>query len=232
MFYIYGLVTFLGGLTLWLLPIVEFESNRRETGLSLLKLDFVQAIRAILSVKGLAAICLVYLLLDNMGTGLDSFEIIFVTKIVGLTAAQYAFSLSFLAVVFLIVSAALAFWRIGLRSQTVFQIGAVIYVGYAVVMLISRQFGILLVSYTLLAIGLTLMGNMVDNLIQINIDDQNRSQVFILGSMLTNILSAVTVFVLGILQNTGLGINLAYWGLVGLTVMVVSIIEIVNRQRT
>lgn len=232
LFYIYGLVTFLGGLTLWLLPIVEFESNRRETGLSLLKLDFVQAIRAILSVKGLAAICLVYLLLDNMGTGLDSFEIIFVTKIVGLTAAQYAFSLSFLAVVFLIVSAALAFWRIGLRSQTVFQIGAVIYVGYAVVMLISRQFGILLVSYTLLAIGLTLMGNMVDNLIQINIDDQNRSQVFILGSMLTNILSAVTVFVLGILQNTGLGINLAYWGLVGLTVMVVSIIEIVNRQRT
>lgn len=99
-------------------------------------------------------------------------------------------------------------------------------------MLISRQFGILLVSYTLLAIGLTLMGNMVDNLIQINIDDQNRSQVFILESMLTNILSAVTVFVLGILQNTGLGINLAYWGLVGLTVMVVSIIEIVNRQRT
>ncbi|GAF36186.1 MFS transporter [Lentilactobacillus farraginis] len=232
LFYIYGLVTFLGGLTLWLLPIVEFESNRRETGLSLLKLDFVQAIRAILSVKGLAAICLVYLLLDNMGTGLDSFEIIFVTKIIGLTAAQYAFSLSFLAVVFLIVSAALAFWRIGLRSQTVFQIGAVIYIGYAVVMLISRQFGILLVSYTLLAIGLTLMGNMVDNLIQINIDDENRSQVFILESMLTNILSAVTVFVLGILQNTGLGINLAYWGLVGLTVMVVSIIEIVNRQRT
>ncbi len=226
LFYLYSGITFLGGLTLFALPPIKLNIPKSSSGFKRnVKSDVMESLRALSAVKALAGFYLIYILFDNMGTGLDPFEIIFVTKVVGLTSAQYAYSLSFLAVIFLIVSSALALINLRLPYHSAFQIGALIFVSYAIVLVVSRNLAMVLFSYVLLAAGSTIAGNMLDNMIQTQITDESRTQIFVIEDVLTNVLAAGTVFVLGFVQNIGFDITTAYVGLITLTMIIYLVIE-------
>lgn len=226
LFYLYGGITFLGGLTLFALPAIKYDIQRSGHDIrNNVKEDILRAFKALTAVKGLAGFYFIYILLDNMGTGLDSFEIIFVTKIVGISSAQYAFSLSFLAIVFLIVSSVLAVTNLRLPYHIIFQIGAVIFASYAIVLVVSRNLATVLVSYILLAVGSTIAGNMLDNLIQTKVSDESRTQIFVIEDVFTNVLAAITVFALGFVQNVGLDITGTYIGLIAITMTAYLVIE-------
>ncbi|MFD1125335.1 hypothetical protein ACFQ22_08195 [Lentilactobacillus raoultii] len=231
----YGGITVIGALTLLRLPAIRFEDQAsRPCQFSLMK-HFFKMIRRLLSVDGLLAFLVIYLLLDNMGTGMDSFEVLFVTKVVGITSAQYAFSLSFLAVAFLLTSTILATVRLRVKNITGFQVGGVIYITYAIGLVASRNFWMVLFSYALLALGAVLMGTMLDNLIQIGLNDRDRLQLLMLEGVFSNILAAVTVFSLGLFQNIGFGIKPVYIGLVSVTIIGyvgIEIVRIFNRNQS
>ncbi len=70
------------------------------------------------------------------------------------------------------------------------------------------------------------MGNMLDNMIQTTISDEQRSQIFIAEDVLTNVLAAMTVFILGLAQNIGIKIIFAYIDLILLMFMVCLFLEI------
>lgn len=226
LFYLYGIITFLGGLTLFALPSIKLNNQRLSKEFKRnVKSDVVHSLKALNAVKGLAGFYLIYILFDNMGTGLDSFEVIFVTKIIGISSAQYAYSLSFLAIVFLIVSSILAFVNLQFLYRFVFQIGALVFASYAIVLVVSRNLATVLFSYVLLAIGSTISGNMLDNMIQTQIADESRTQIFVVEDVFTNILAAATVFVMGFVQNIGLSITSTYVSLIILTMSAYLIIE-------
>ncbi|MDH5109629.1 hypothetical protein OSJ82_11720, partial [Lentilactobacillus kefiri] len=226
LFYIYSGITFLGGLTLFALPSIKFDNPTSYEGTKRnVKSDIVNSLKALKTVKGLAGFYLIFILFDNMGTGLDSFEVIFVTKVVGITSAQYAYSLSFLAIVFLIVSSVLAFVNLRLPYHLAFQIGTLIFGSYAIMLVVSQNLAMVLLSYVLLAIGSTIAGNMLENMIQTQITDENRTQIFVIEDVFTNVLAAVTVFTLGLIQNIGFDITIAYIGLITITMIIYFVIE-------
>jgi len=233
LFYIYGGITLLGAITLLALPKIIFHENKAtdSNDTHFWSANFSKVFKAILSVKGLASFYLIFILLDNMGTGLDSFEILFVTRIVGITSTQYAFSLSFLAVAFLSVSSILAFFKFRPSDRIGFRIGAWFFVGYAILLVFSRNIGMLLISYAFLAFGATLMGNMLNNMIQVNIDDCDRVQVYIIEDVVMNILAAITVFSLGAIQNMGAGLGTAYGSLVMLSLVLCAIVVAAWRHK-
>lgn len=226
LFYIYSGITFLGGLTLFALPSIKFDNPTSYEGTKRnVKSDIVNSLKALKTVKGLAGFYLIFILFDNMGTGLDSFEVILVTKVVGITSAQYAYSLSFLAIVFLIVSSVLAFVNLRLPYHLAFQIGTLIFGSYAIMLVVSQNLAMVLLSYVLLAIGSTIAGNMLENMIQTQITDENRTQIFVIEDVFTNVLAAVTVFTLGLIQNIGFDITIAYIGLITITMIIYFVIE-------
>lgn len=213
LFHIYSGISLIGAVTLLALPHVTFQIEPDEDN-HFWTANFTKVFKAILSVKGLASFYLIFIVLDNMGTGMDSFEVLFVTKVVGMTSAQYAFSLSFLAIAFLSISSIMAFFKFRPSNRVGFQLGALAFAGYAILLVASRSIGMVLASYVLLAFGATVMGNMLNNMIQSSIADQNRVQVYIVEDVLMNILAAVTVFILGAVQNVGVGVGTAYVWLV------------------
>ncbi|MCH4057259.1 MAG: hypothetical protein LKE89_04935 [Lactobacillaceae bacterium] len=81
---------------------------------------------------------------------------------------------------------------------------------YFALLSFSQTYWQLLISYVCLAVGSTLIGNMLYNITQTEIAAEDQPNIFLLQDVFTNVSSALMVLLLGWGQNIGYSLRPLY----------------------
>ncbi|WP_164506891.1 MFS transporter [Lapidilactobacillus bayanensis] len=203
LFILYGSLTISSAFLLLLLPQITLTDDQAKSELAKPKHNWHQLLTIFKSYRNYAYIFLAWVVLEAVASSFDSFEVIFLTHEVGISNAQYAFALSFLAIAFLVVSSLLTFKKIKPNYDRLFYIGSGLFLIYLALVAFCQSYAQLLVFYTFLAFGSTLIGNMLYNITQTEVTTHDQPNIFLLQDVFTSILSAILVMLLGIGQNFG-----------------------------
>lgn len=137
------------------------------------------------------------LLAHTLGTIFDSYEVIYLTKDVGITESQFSFSLSYLACIFLV--AASIYYKLGDNHDFKhFIISSFIFGGYLLFFSIGSHLVHILISYTLLALGQTFMGIFTANYTQLNLDRTEMRNLSIYEDMIQSVSSTIVIIGIGL----------------------------------
>jgi hypothetical protein len=109
-----------------------------------------------------------------------------------------------------VVSSLLTFKKIHLKFDTLFYIGCGFFLSYFALLSFSQTYWQLLISYVCLAVGSTLIGNMLYNITQTEIAAEDQPNIFLLQDVFTNVSSALMVLLLGWGQNIGYSLRPLY----------------------
>ncbi|MFC6994182.1 MFS transporter [Streptococcus loxodontisalivarius] len=151
------------------------------------------------------------LLLQSVGVLYDAYEVIFLTQNVGISSQAYSFSLSFLAIVFLVTSAILSLKKWANYSPIKgYILGTLIYAGYLVIFpLVPNLLGVL-ISYIFLAIGQTILGISQSVYLQERMEPHELNSLYLKMEVFNDILTGSIVFFSGMLVKISIQISLIY----------------------
>lgn len=193
LFSIYAALLLIGSLALLFLPnpsIQEEEQGKDETQGNIRFSFFMQR-------KMILAILFSGVIVGSIGVLYDTYEVVFLTKDLGITASQYSFSLSFLAIAFLLVSFLLSFVKQIQQHLKIFQLGLLLYVAYLLLFSFSVNLLTVLGSYLLLALGQTLMGLIETNYFQLTLSTAALQKVYVYTEMMNSLVSGIIVLIVG-----------------------------------
>ena len=153
------------------------------------------------------------ILLQSVGVLYDAYEVIFLTKDVGISSQAYSFSLSFLAIAFLATSSILSFKSLTKYSpMTVYLLGSLVYLGYVVVFPFVPNLPTVLLSYIFLAVGQTISGISQNVYLQEKLNPLQLNNLYLKIEVLNQVLTGIVVFVSGMLIKRGLQVTTIYLG--------------------
>ena len=153
------------------------------------------------------------ILLQSVGVLYDAYEVIFLTKDVGISSQAYSFSLSFLAIAFLATSSILSFKSLTKYSpMTVYLLGSLVYLGYVVVFPFVPNLSTVLLSYIFLAVGQTISGISQNVYLQEKLNPLQLNNLYLKIEVLNQVLTGIVVFVSGMLIKRGLQVTTIYLG--------------------
>ena len=153
------------------------------------------------------------ILLQSVGVLYDAYEVIFLTKDVGISSQAYSFSLSFLAIAFLATSSILSFKSLTKYSpMTVYLLGSLVYLGYVVVFPFVPNLPTVLLSYIFLAVGQTISDISQNVYLQEKLNPLQLNSLYLKIEVLNQVLTGIVVFVSGMLIKRGLQVTTIYLG--------------------
>lgn len=140
-------------------------------------------------------------LVGTLGVLFDAYEVVFITRHLKISNQAYSFSLSFLAIIFLIVSLMMSLKKDIVNFNKLYFGGLFTYILYLVVFANARNITMILISYVLLAVGQTIMGTVETNYQQKNLTHEELADVYTSTSTLNQCCSGIVVFVVGNIPN-------------------------------
>ena len=150
------------------------------------------------------------ILLQSVGVLYDAYEVIFLTKDVGISSQAYSFSLS---IAFLATSSILSFKSLTKYSpMTVYLLGSLVYLGYVVVFPFVPNLPTVLLSYIFLAVGQTISGISQNVYLQEKLNPLQLNNLYLKIEVLNQVLTGIVVFVCGMLIMRGLQVTTIYLG--------------------
>lgn len=151
------------------------------------------------------------LLLQSVGVLYDAYEVIFLTKDIGISSQAYSFSLSFLAIIFLITSSILSLkkWS-NYSSIKGYILGTLIYAGYLVIFPLVQNLSVVLLSYIFLAIGQTIAGISQSVYLQERLTPHELNNLYLKIEVFNDVLTGSIVFFSGMLVKISIKISLIY----------------------
>ena len=151
------------------------------------------------------------LLLQSVGVLYDAYEVIFLTKDIGISSQAYSFSLSFLAIIFLITSSILSFKKWSNYSPIKgYILGTLIYAGYLVIFPLVPNLSVVLLSYIFLAIGQTIAGISQSVYLQERLTPHELNNLYLKIEVFNDVLTGSIVFFSGMLVKISIKISLIY----------------------
>lgn len=151
------------------------------------------------------------LLLQSVGVLYDAYEVIFLTKDIGISSQAYSFSLSFLAIIFLITSSILSLKKLSNYSPIKgYILGTLIYGGYLVIFPLVPNLSVVLLSYIFLAIGQTIAGISQSVYLQERLTPHELNNLYLKIEVFNDVLTGSIVFFSGMLVKISIKISLIY----------------------
>lgn len=193
LFSIYAALLLIGSLALLFLPNPSIQEEEQGEDVTQGNIHFSFFMQR----KMILAILFSGVIVGSIGVLYDTYEVIFLTKDLGITASQYSFSLSFLAIAFLLVSFLLSFVKQIQQHLKIFQLGLLLYVAYLLLFSFSVNLLTVLGSYLLLALGQTLMGLMETNYFQLTLPTAALQKVYVYMEMMNSLVSGIIVLIVG-----------------------------------
>lgn len=173
------------------------------------------------------------ILLQSVGVLYDAYEVIFLTKDVGISSQAYSFSLSFLAIAFLATSSILSFKSLTkYPPMTIYLLGSLVYLGYVVVFPFIPNLPTILLSYIFLAVGQTISGISQNVYLQEKLNPLQLNNLYLKIEVLNQVLTGSVVFVSGMLIKSGLRVTTIYLGYsIPIIVLVLGIMLMTKRYQ-
>ena len=159
----------------------------------------------------IANMVVITLLLQSVGVLYDAYEVIFLTKDIGISSQAYSFSLSFLAIIFLTTSSILSLKKWSNYSPIKgYILGTLIYVGYLVIFPLVPNLSVVLLSYIFLAIGQTIAGISQSVYLQERLTPHELNNLYLKIEVFNDVLTGSIVFFSGMLVKISIKISLIY----------------------
>ena len=209
LFLVYSVLTLLATLLLFKLgPIIFDRENDSEEEVSSSQSSPIFGRQSVV-----LKMVMMTILLQSVGVLYDAYEVIFLTKDVGISSQAYSFSLSFLAIAFLATSSILSFKSLTKYSpMTVYLLGSLVYLGYVVVFPFVPNLPTVLLSYIFLAVGQTISGISQNVYLQEKLNPLQLNKLYLKIEVLNQVLTGIVVFVSGMLIKRGLQVTTIYLG--------------------
>ena len=209
LFLVYSVLTLLATLLLFKLgPIIFDRENESEEEVSSSQGSPIFGRQSVV-----LKMVMMTILLQSVGVLYDAYEVIFLTKDVGISSQAYSFSLSFLAIAFLATSSILSFKSLTKYSpMTVYLLGSLVYLGYVVVFPLVPNLPTVLLSYIFLAVGQTISGISQNVYLQEKLNPLQLNNLYLKIEVLNQVLTGIVVFVSGVLIKRGLQVTTIYLG--------------------
>lgn len=209
LFLVYSVLTLLATLLLFKLgPIIFDRENESEEEVSSSQGSPIFGRQSVV-----LKMVMMTILLQSVGVLYDAYEVIFLTKDVGISSQSYSFSLSFLAIAFLATSSILSFKSLTKYSpMTVYLLGSLVYLGYVVVFPFVPNLPTVLLSYIFLAVGQTISGISQNVYLQEKLNPLQLNNLYLKIEVLNQVLTGIVVFVSGMLIKRGLQVTTIYLG--------------------
>ena len=208
LFLVYSVLTLLATLLLFKLgPIIFDRENDSEEEVSSSQSSPIFGRQSVV-----LKMVMMTILLQSVGVLYDAYEVIFLTKDVGISSQAYSFSLSFLAIAFLATSSILSFKSLTKYSPTVYLLGSLVYLGYVVVFPFVPNLPTVLLSYIFLAVGQTISGISQNVYLQEKLNPLQLNKLYLKIEVLNQVLTGIVVFVSGMLIKRGLQVTTIYLG--------------------
>lgn len=194
LFVIYAVLLFGGAMILLFLPdeVNEMKAHKREE-----KIGFFESFNIIFKNKFIFNMLLTSLITGVLGTVFDAYEVRFIVNDLKISQQDYSFSLSFLAIIFLVVSFLISFKKKINNYYLFYGIGLGFYVSYLLIFGNSKNFPMILISYACLAIGQTMMGISEGNYRQTHLEAHELSQIFTVDALLHRFSNGISVILFG-----------------------------------
>lgn len=218
LFFIYAFLLCIGAFLLLFLPkeLIKFskETNEKEKTSSNFFADF----KIINKDKFIFNMFLTSLITGTLGLVFDAYEVIFITKNLGISSQLYSYLLSFLAVVFLLSSFIISFKKEFKNIYFSYGMGLFLYILYLLFFGSSRNLVMIIISYICLAVGQTIMGISETNYRQTHLNSQELAQIYTVSSSIDKFVGGMSVLIVGIIPafsahisnfNAGLSIIVA-----------------------
>lgn len=203
LFTMYSLSLFLSSLFLLKLPNNIHEKNADENTKNE-QVNSKEKIKISSILQGYPLLLLmlgILIPLESIATFFDAFEVVYITQILNFSDQFYSFSLSFLAIVFLLTSFGLSIVKIKSNILSFFSLGVLFYIGYLLVYVNSSTQLTILLSFLLLGIGQTIFGLMFNTYVMTEVRSDFQSTTFLYYSTIMKFASTAIVVVTGFLQN-------------------------------
>ncbi|NSS93517.1 MFS transporter [Enterococcus faecalis] len=198
-FLIYSFITIVSSVLLFFLPnqIEIADTESPIISIKGFKDDFVNVFN---EKKMLKILIFVVILSQIVCIVFDSYEVVYLTKELKLTESEYAFSLSFLACIYL--GASTLYYKIGnvKNNVTHFKKSSIIFVLYLLFFSLGKNIVSVLISFTFLAISQTIMGICLANYIQTSLERVEIKQIYIYQDMIQSVVSSLLIMIIGIVQ--------------------------------
>lgn len=223
LFIIYGITTLVSACLLVLLPAIKIshekysESFRNRLSKSIQvfkKLNDVWLLRMV----WIAIITEIFLVV------FDAYEVIYLTNIIGVTERAYSFSLSYLAIIYIVMASVYYFLNNKFSSNTIYFFGTCCFFLYMVFFAFGKNFVMIIISFTFLAIGQTLMGLEFTNNIQIKLTSKKINQLYLVQDTIQSVASTVVIILIGISSIQAESLRLVYYVLIFLFILLMSIL--------
>lgn len=219
LFLIYSLLTTLATLLLFRLDSLIIKNNN-DTRDNEFKNNKIFGIAGRTNILNMVVITL---LLQSVGVLYDAYEVIYLTKDVGISNQAYSFSLSFLAILFLATSSILALKKMNYSPIRGYLLGSLVYVGYLVVFPLASNLTSVLISYIFLAIGQTISGISQSVYLQECLKPNELNALYLKLEVVNDVLTGTIVFLSGMLLKNGIQISLIYM-IYGFTITIISVV--------
>ena len=207
LFLVYSVLTLLATLLLFKLgPIIFDRENESEEEISSSQGSPIFGKQSVI-----LKMVMMTILLQSVGVLYDAYEVIFLTKDVGISSQAYSFSLSFLAIAFLATSSVLSFKSLTkFPPMTVYLLGSLVYLGYVVAFPFVPNLPTVLLSYIFLAVGQTISGISQNVYLQEKLNPLQLNNLYLKIEVLNQVLTGIVVFVSGMLIKRGLQVATIY----------------------
>lgn len=220
-FLIYGLFTSISSFLLLFIPQQSSDRNEQSLKYTVNSIDFIKYLP-----KEVILFSLIYIVSQIFTILFDSYEVIYLIQDVGITESQYSFSLSYLAVVYLVVSSSYIFFSKHLNNINIFKIGMIAFFLYLSFFTSGINLITVLTSYTFLGMALTLMGIELTTLIQRKLNSNDINRLILLQDFIQSSLSTLLVIIIGTLSVDNISFqNMYLFSTLGYLVFLVSMLR-------
>ena len=141
------------------------------------------------------------LITGTLGLIFDAYEVIFITKTLGISSQVYSYLLSFLAVIFLLTSFIISFKKEFKNIYFSYGMGLFLYILYLLFFGNSRNLIMIIISYICLAIGQTVMGISETNYRQNHLNSYELAQIYTVSSSIDKFIGGMFVVIVGVIPN-------------------------------
>lgn len=197
LFIVYGIITMLSACLLVLLPAIKISHEKYSASFGKRLSKSIQVLKKLndtwlLRMVWIAIITEIFLVV------FDSYEVIYLTNIVGMSERVYSFSLSYLAVVYIAMASIYYFFNNKFSSKSIYLFGTCCFFFYMVLFTYGSNTLMIIFSFTFLAIGQTLMGLEVTNNIQKKLTSSKINQLYLVQDTIQSVASTVVIILIGI----------------------------------
>ncbi|HEY0221520.1 MAG TPA: MFS transporter [Lactovum miscens] len=198
LFFIYSFLLVLGAVTLLLLP-GDLNGNERDSKIKKEKVSFFGSFDIISKNNIVFNMFITSLITGTLGVVFDAYEVIFIIDSLGVSKQLYSFSLSFLAIVFLLVSFSVSFVKKITNFYKVYGFGFLLYLFYLIIFGNATNIFMILVSYIFLAAGQIILGVAETNYQQTHLNSQELNQIYTVSAVLNQFFGGMSVMLFGMI---------------------------------